>query len=380
MLLSWFTKEDPALAGELSTILKGTIECIRDFSLWVALALAVVLIAVGILINLKFKDKFRTFLTVAISVVVGFSLTLISVLLFLQISRLAIKNELTTNFYLLVGFASLLLIGAITLALLKVFKCKLFKIFLAIFALLFLAFVIVLCVVLPTEDGFAPLGGNGLFVTLSVLLILVIAVCAFLFDNKNSTTNNTKALTYAGICIAISYALSYIKIFDGPQGSSITLASMLPVMLYSYIFGTKRGVLAGLVYGSLQALQDPQIYQPLQVLLDYPIAFASLGLAGSFRGKKFLKGNAVLEFILGIIFAGVLRYVAHVLSGYFVFYSYATYSDSVALQNSPLLYSLVYNSAVLIDALIDVFVGAFLLSSKSMRHQIELINALEKNK
>lgn len=378
MLLSWFTKEDPVLAGELSTILKGTIECIRSYSLWVALATAIILIAVGVLVSLKFKSKFRAYLTIAISIAVGFALSLISVLLFLQISRMSIKGELTTIFYLLVGFLSLLLVGAIALALLKIFKSKAFKIVCAVFGALVVAYVVVLLILIPTESGYSPLGGSALYISLSVVLILAIAVLAFLFDRNNSVVNNTKALTYAGICVAISYALSYIKFFDGPQGSSVTLVSMLPVMLYAYIFGTKRGVFAGLVYGALQMLQEPQIYEPLQVLLDYPIAFSSLGLAGLFKDKKFAKGNCALEFVLGVIVAGLFRYCAHVLSGYFVFYSYAAWSDSPALQNSPILYSLVYNSAVLIDALLDVVVGFFLLSSKSMLTQINTINPIEK--
>ncbi len=380
MLLSWFTQEDPALAGELSTILKGVIQCIRDFSLWVALALAIILIAVGIIVNLKFKDKFVNYLKIAISILLGFALTLISVLLFLQISRMSIKDEITTNFYLLVGFTALLLIDAITLGLMKIFKSKYFKMACICLGALSLAYVIVLLVLLPTESGYSPIGGSGLYVTLSVILVLAIAILTFLFDSKNSAVNNTKALTYAGISVAIAYALSYVKFFDGPQGSSVTLASMLPIMLYAYIFGTKRGVLAGLVYGALQILQEPQIYEPLQVLLDYPIAFSALGLAGMFKNKKFTKGNAALEFILGIVVAGVFRYCAHVLSGYFVFYSYAEWSDSAVLQNSPILYSLVYNSAVLIDALIDVVVGFLLLSSKSMLWQIKSINPINEEK
>ena len=138
-------------------------------------------------------------------------------------------------------------------------------------------------------------------------------------------------------------------------------------MLYAYIFGAKRGVLAGAVYGVLQCLQDPQIYEPLQVMLDYPIAFSALGLAGIFRNAKFLKGKKILELVLGAIVAGFTRYLASVLSGYFVFYSWSS-------MDSSLLYSIVYNSSILIDAVIAAVVGGFLFSSKSMLRQIELIS------
>lgn len=349
-----------------SDALKAVIEGIRTSSLWIALALAVLLIGIGIFISVKFKDKFRSYLKIAISIAFGFALSLISILIYLQISRMVIKGEITLYFWLLVGFAGTVLLSVITCSLLKIFKNKAFKYVVWGCAGLVVAYTIVILCLFPTEDGFTPYGSQALYISLSVILILLIALGAFLGDYKRQKTDNTKALTYAGICIAIAYALSYIKFFDGPQGSSVTLVSMLPIMLYSYMFGTKKGVIAGLVYGVLQCLQDPQIYEPLQVLLDYPIAFATLGLAGIFKGRKFLKGNRILEFVLGIILAGVLRYTTHFLSGYFVFYSYAAWSNSPLLQGSPLLYSLVYNTGVLIDAALDVVVGAILCASKSM--------------
>ena len=51
----------------------------------------------------------------------------------------------------------------------------------------------------------------------------------------------------------MSFALSYLRIVKMPQGGSITIASLLPLMLYSFMFGTKKGVFAGLIYGVLQA-------------------------------------------------------------------------------------------------------------------------------
>ena len=372
MLQKWFFENSDLTLSQQTDALKGVIECIRAFSLWVFLSLAIILIAVGIFINFKFREKFLSYLKTAISITVGFALSLITVLLFLQISRLSMKGEINLNFWLWVGFSCLAVISMITLVVLKSFNFKHFKLVALLLGALIIAYAIVLLFLYPTESGFEPLGGKGLYITLSSVLVLLVVALSFIFD-KTKNVNNTKALTYAGICIAIAYALSYIKIFDGPQGSSVTLASMLPIMLYSYMFGSKRGVLAGLVYGVLQCLQDPQIYEPLQVMLDYPIAFSCLGLAGIFKNSKFIK-NKLLKFILGIAIAGTLRYCTHLLSGYFVFYSYAAWSDSPLLQTSPFLYSLVYNTGVLIDTAIDVAVGFALFSSRSMLHQVESIN------
>ena len=367
----WFLEHTDLTPGQQTDALKAVIAGIGDFALWASIALAVILIATGIIVNFKFRDKFAGFLKIAIALTVGFAVSLVGVLLYFQITRLSMKGEIGLNFWLWVGFASLVVIAVTVCALLKAFKNKHFKYFAIGFATAVLAYVIVLLCLFPTE--LEVQGSKALYITLAILLIGAIIVLSIIFDRKNGSANNTRALTYAGICIAISYALSYVKIFDGPQGSSVTLASMLPIMIYSYIFGAKKGVLAGAVYGVLQCLQDPQIYEPLQVLLDYPIAFSAIGLAGIFNGAKFLKGNKVFEIVLGAIVGGFARYFASVLSGYFVFYSWSS-------MDSSLLYSIVYNSAILIDAVICAVVGALLFSSKAMTRQIDLINPVIEDK
>lgn len=366
----WFSKHTDLTPDQQTDALKAVIAGIGDFAKWAAIALAVILIAIGIIVNFKCREKLTGYLKIAIAILVGFAIALVGTFLYFQITRLSMKGEIGLNFWLWVGFAGLAVASASALAVLKIFNSKYFKYVACGLAVLVLAYVIVLLCLYPTD--LEVQGSKALYVALAIVLVLSIIVLSILFDRKNASVNNTRSLTYAGICIAISYALSYIKIFDGPQGSSITLASMLPIMLYAYIFGAKRGVLAGAVYGVLQCLQDPQIYEPLQVMLDYPIAFSALGLAGIFRNVKFLKGKKIFEFIIGAIVAGFARYFASVLSGYFVFYSFSS-------MDSSLLYSIVYNSAILIDAAIAAVVGGFLFSSKAMVKQIDMINPIAEN-
>ncbi len=342
-------------------------------SLWLALALALIFITVGIIINLKYREKFRTFLTVAISVIVGFAIALSFVLLYITFTRMSINGDFTTNFWLLVGFAGTAIVAIVTCALMKIFYAKGFNYSVWASIAVIVGYAIALLCLLPTDESTKPTN-YALYISLSVALIIGVALIAILGDLKKGNTDSTKSLTYAGICIAIAYGLSYIKFIDLPAGGSITLVSMLPIMLYSYMFGTKKGVITGLVYGVLQLMQDPQIYEPLQVLLDYPIAFSALGVAGIFKDRKFLKGNKILEFVLGILLAGFMRYFAHVLSGYFVFYSWAEWSEFEALQNSPLLYSIAYNTAIFVDAIIDAIVGAMLFSSKSLMMFVNFVN------
>jgi len=58
---------------------------------------------------------------------------------------------------------------------------------------------------------------------------------------------------------------------------------MLPLFIFAYYYGPGPGVIVGMAYGFLQLIQDPFIVQWVQVLLDYPLAFGALGLAGFFR-------------------------------------------------------------------------------------------------
>ena len=191
----------------------------------------------------------------------------------------------------------------------------------------------------------------------SAVLAVLLTISLTLFD-KNSFFLNTRSLAYAGICVAMSFALSYVKLWDMPNGGSITLVSLLPLMLYSYIFGTKKGVFVGFVYGILQAVQDPWLIHPAQFLLDYPVAFAAAGLAGIYRNGKGLEKLPQLKFAFGAATAGILRFICHVLSGVFAFEAYAKGQNAWA-------YSLIYNLYVFIDMALVVVAGAFVLTSKA---------------
>lgn len=141
-------------------------------------------------------------------------------------------------------------------------------------------------------------------------------------------------LSAAAMCLALAFLLSFIKLWEMPQGGSITPASMLPIMLFAYVYGTPKGLIVGLAYGLLQCLQSFWVVHWAQFLLDYGIAFIVLGFAGIFK-KNILPGMAI---------AGVLRYVAHVASGA-IFFAEAY----AAPGQSFLAYSMIYNLFALVD-------------------------------
>lgn len=157
-----------------------------------------------------------------------------------------------------------------------------------------------------TDNGIEDAGTVNtlaLWLLAAVLLAAFVAL-AFLFGRKDKKGFDSRSIAFAAVCIAMSFALSYLRIVKLPQGGSITLASLLPLMLYSYMFGTKKGVFAGMIYGVLQAFQDTYILHPAQFLLDYPLAFSAIGLAGMFARTDSLRYPQV-KFALGAVVAGV---------------------------------------------------------------------------
>ena len=61
-------------------------------------------------------------------------------------------------------------------------------------------------------------------------------------------------LTESAIMIAAATILSMFKLVELPYGGSITLASMLPIVIIAYRYGTAWGILCGLVHGAIQLL------------------------------------------------------------------------------------------------------------------------------
>ena len=185
--------------------------------------------------------------------------------------------------------------------------------------------------------------------------------------NKKKLEFTSHALAYAGVTLAMSFALSYVKLWDMPYGGSITLASLLPLCIYAYSFGLKKGLLVGFTYSLLQSMQDPWIIHPAQFLLDYPVAFTSIGLCGIFRKYKTEESKVNLSFTLGALFVGTLRFIAHVLAGTFAFEAYAE-------GQNPFIYSLLYNSYVFVDILIVAVVGSVLFRSKAFSYELKRIS------
>ncbi len=340
--------------------LKLIIAALASFSLYLTIALAVCIAVAAVIVYKTNKDGMQQFAKKAVNVVFGYSVALIAVFLFLNISRSILKEEILTPYYWFLAFAA---VGAILLAVGYVLnkKCPEIKKIYNICALAAMAIFALLLIIFIKGDSYYTPSNKALFYILSAILCVVIFGGAFFFDKESE--NNAKYVTYAGVCIATSYALSFVKFLQMPQGGSITLASMLPLMLFAYKFGTKKGVLAGFVYGLLQLIQNPVIYHPLQMFMDYMVAFSALGLTGMFRKFNFFKDNDVVKFALGAFVAGTLRYLCHVVTGVYVFYTWAQEGYSAVA------WGFVYNAFVYVDLAIVLVVGCLVLLNKSFKNR-----------
>ena len=133
-------------------------------------------------------------------------------------------------------------------------------------------------------------------------------------------------LVEIGVMVAFAYVLMLFRVGRMPQGGSISL-QMLPIFVIALRWGGLPGMVAGLLFGLVKLLFDPYIVHPVQMLLDYPLAFAAIGVAGFLKEKP----------LAGILAGGAGRFLMHFLAGVIFF-------GSLAPENmSPIIYSMVYN-------------------------------------
>ena len=170
---------------------------------------------------------------------------------------------------------------------------------------------------------------------------------------ETKLTFSTKIIAETVVFVALATVLSYIKIFSLPQGGSVTAASMVPILWLALRRGPKVGLFAATLYGIVQfALPPYYVVNVAQLLLDYPIAFGLLGLAGFFQKRPFI----------GVSLGIIGRFTAHFFSGIIFFAIYAPEGMN------PAVYSAVYNGGyMLVELVISIYVIYLLRASKVLK-------------
>ena len=171
---------------------------------------------------------------------------------------------------------------------------------------------------------------------------------------------SVRKLTHCGLMLALAFVLSNFKIMELYNGGAVTIASMAPIIIISFMYGSKTGVFTAFVYSLLQMVQG--FYPPpvqnvwnfiLVILLDYVIAFSALGLANLFKkpfGDKKVLGSVVAT--LAVVF---IRFFCHFISGIVIWAPYAPEGMGAAL------YSFLYNGSVMIGEMITTGIVVGLL-------------------
>lgn len=166
-----------------------------------------------------------------------------------------------------------------------------------------------------------------------------------------------RALCEGAIMVALAQILGYLKLFELPQGGSVTVA-MLPIFLYCSRWGFGPGMLVSIVYSVLQLMFDGAYAYTWQAMIgDYLLAFSVLGVAGLFHKMRY-------GFFIGTVVGSVLRFVCHYITGATVWGEWMPEEFFGLTMTSPWFYSLLYNgSYMIIDMLIVIVVGMLVWKS-----------------
>ena len=149
--------------------------------------------------------------------------------------------------------------------------------------------------------------------------------------NLNPAHWGVRALAEMGVAIALAAVLGQVRLFVMPQGGSVSL-ELLPIIFIAVRRGVVPGLVTGFLYGLLQlGLPGAFVYHPAQAVLDYPLAFMVLAVAG------FVDVRGWRSLTLAVALALTARLSCHFLSGLIFFAAYAP------AWEAPWLYALTYN-------------------------------------
>ena len=212
---------------------------------------------------------------------------------------------------------------------------------------------------------------------------------------------NISRLTTSAMMLAMATVLAlvcaYVPFLNLPFGGGFTIASMLPIVLISYMYGIKWGFFVSFTYSCIQIIMDVMLgkgstiialFTPasedymglvaaiLILVIDYFIAYTVLGLGGIFRNKIKSKTLAI---VLGVVVALGARYICHIVSGYIFYGAWAEWFftqegfynvggvilDAFDGKMLSLVYSVFYNGLFMIPEIIITSIVAVPVSAIS---------------
>lgn len=172
-------------------------------------------------------------------------------------------------------------------------------------------------------------------------------------QSLKSNRENILRISTGGVCLALAFVLSQLKLFEMPMGGTVTPASTLPIIVYGVAFGPVWGFVIAFIFSLLQLIGG-WLVTPFQVILDYTIGYTALGFAG-FAALKAdsrnkisdalgrFRATSVIKILVFSAVAYIVRWLGSVASGVIFYSEYA----ADAGYDSALVYSMVYNGSFL---------------------------------
>jgi thiamine transporter len=195
------------------------------------------------------------------------------------------------------------------------------------------------------------------------------------------------------LAMVLAMVCALIPFLNLPFGGGFTVASMLPVVIISYMYGMKWGFFSAAIYSVIQIVMDlylgkgstiMALFMPNSedfmgfgaavaiLIIDYLVAYTLLGFGGAFR--KVIK-NKALALTLGVVLALSLRYIAHIVSGYIFYGAWAEWFFSqenfyaiggwilehFSGNALAVIYSIFYNGLYMIPEIVITAVAALIV-------------------
>ena len=203
--------------------------------------------------------------------------------------------------------------------------------------------------------SYSPTTAGNISLVVIILLLLIVTLAI----SGTGKKVHAKQLAFSSLAMTLAVVTSIYTVFEFPFGGSITLFRMFFLCLIGYLYGAKAGIITGVAYGLLDFILEPYVIHPVQLLLDYPVAFGCLGLSGLTNKSK---SGIIKGYLLGV--SG--RYLCHVITGVIFFSEYAG-------NQNPIVYSLIYNASYIVP---EAVMTVLLLLIPAVRSGLEEVKRM----
>ncbi|MDT9755822.1 energy-coupled thiamine transporter ThiT [Heyndrickxia coagulans] len=174
-----------------------------------------------------------------------------------------------------------------------------------------------------------------------------------------------QAMIEAAVFAAFALLLDLLPSIEVTHVISLSFA-MLPVFVVAFRWGFKASVASGFIWSLLQIVTGDanDILNPLQGIMEYPVAFSFIGFAGLFRPlierscRHAKRGTMTFWICLSVLAGSFARYFWHFVAGVFFWGSYAPKGQSA------FLYSFITNGVTMIgNGILCAAVAAILFNA-----------------